>query len=479
MNLPHRLRALPILGMVLAAVPQAFGQSAAPFKDWSASLALQAATWGAPLVTMYALRHRDAVGRDAKAAPNSVWRMEDISTPELSVEQGYVTPNVNVIYGFGFLDLRQQPVVLEVPDSDNRYYMVEIVDMWTNAFAYVGGKTTGFKGGRFVLVGPAWSGTLPAGLKRIDCPTPWVLIQPRVHIYVDGRVDRPGAKRILDAIVSVGLAQYLGKPAPAAPAYRYLAPDPVDPRQSVSVLAFKDPLQFWDLLAEAMNENPPPQDQVTALLPMFRPLGIVLGKPWDRTKVPRPVLAGMTEAAQQIGSILAHLPVGRMDHYAFLPPPSMGNFGTDYLTRAVVARVGLTGNIPSEAVYWMYGLDGGGHELTGEKKYTLTFKEGIPYEKPGFWSITMYDEATNYTVPNPIHRYMLGSDSRDLKKNPDGSFTIYVQKDNPGPDKEANWLPAPPGRFYMIPRVFDPAPAAIQVLTDGSAWPIPAVVPAP
>jgi DNA sulfur modification protein DndE len=150
----------------------------AALKTWTYSLAMAAANYGAPLVTMYALRDNDAVGAKAKAKPNTVWRMEDISTPELSKEAGYVTPNVNVIYGFGFLDLRQEPVIVKAPDSNGLYYMVEICDMWTNAFAYIGGKATGYKGGAFALVGPGWKGELPAGVTRIDSPTPWVLIQP-------------------------------------------------------------------------------------------------------------------------------------------------------------------------------------------------------------------------------------------------------------------------------------------------------------
>ncbi|MGO8916202.1 MAG: DUF1254 domain-containing protein [Stellaceae bacterium] len=457
----------------------AAAERAALLREWSYSLALQAATWGGPLVTMYQLRYHDAVGPKAKAAPNSVWRMVDISTPELSKEAGYVTPNVNVIYGFGFLDLRQQPIILDVPDSNERYYMVEIVDMWTNAFAYVGGNATGYKGGKVALVGPGWKGTLPPGVRRIDCLTPWVLIQPRVHLYVDGKVDLPGARKILAAITPIGLAQYLGKPAPAAPSYDYAAPDAVDPNLPVSVLSFKDPLQFWELLAAAMTENPPPKDEIAALLPMFKPLGIELGKPWDRRKLSPPVLAAMSEAATRIGPMLAKIPAGRLDHFAFIPPPSIGNFGTDYLTRAVVARTGLTANTPVEAVYWGYVLDAEGHPLSGDRKYTLTFASDIPYDKPGFWSITMYDSANNYTVANPINRYMLGSDSRDMKKNPDGSFTIYIQKDDPGADKKGNWLPAPPGPFYLIPRAYVPKPAAMNLLADPSAWPVPAVVPVP
>jgi hypothetical protein len=104
------------------------------WKEWTYTLAVQAATWGGPLVTMYSLRYNDAVGAKAKARPNQIWRMENISTPELSKEAGYVTPNVNTVYGFGFMDLRREPIILSVPDSQGLYYMVEIVDMWTNAF---------------------------------------------------------------------------------------------------------------------------------------------------------------------------------------------------------------------------------------------------------------------------------------------------------------------------------------------------------
>ncbi len=447
------------------------------FDEWAYSLALQAASWGGPIVTMYALRYNDAIGPDAKARPNSIWRMEDVSTPDLSREAGYVTPNVNVIYGFGFMDLSREPIILEAPDSNGRYYMVEIVDMWTNAFAYVGGKATGYKGGKFALVGPGWEGDLPSGVQRIDCPTPWVLLQPRVHIYVDGKTDLPGAREVLESIHTVALAEFTGKPALAPLQYDYPAPVAANPDLPVSVLDYKDPLQFWELLMAAMNENPPPQDQITALLPMFKPLGLELGKPWDRSILGPEIFATMSKAAKNIGQILAHLPAGRIYKGALIPPPSIGNFGTDYMTRAVIGRIGLTANTPNESVYWMYTLDNKGQPLTGANKYAMTFKEGIPFYEPGFWSITMYDAANNYTVPNPINRYMLGSDTPEIKKNADGSFTIYIQTESPGKDKESNWLPAPPGRFYLTPRAYAPKPETIRILTDPESWPVPEVVP--
>lgn len=437
----------------------AAGQS---LKEYSYSLSIQAATYGAPLVTMYALRDHDA----AKAAPNSLWRMENISTPKLSQEAGYVTPNVNVIYGFGFMDLRGGPVLLSVPDSQNRYYMVEIVDMWTNAFAYVGGVATGYKGGRYALTGPGWKGELPHGVQRIESPTPWVLLQPRVNIYKDGKIDLEGAKKILHEIRTTSLT-------PPSPTH-YPSPNAVNPDLPVSALQYKDPLQFWELLMTAMNENPPPQDQITALLPLFAPLGLKLGQPWDRSKVPPEVLESMREAAAKIGALLSSYPFGTAYHGAFIPPPTIGNSGTDYLIRAIVARVGLTANTPTEAIYWMYTQDTDQKPLTGANNYTMTFKEEIPYQPPGFWSITLYDHTNNYTVPNPINRYMLGSDT-PLQKNPDGSFTLYIQHESPGKDKESNWLPAPAGPFYLIPRSYAPKPEVVKLLTDINAWPLPVV----
>jgi hypothetical protein len=236
---------------------------------------------------------------------------------------------------------------------------------------------------------------------------------------------------------------------------------PSNPDLPVSALDFKDPLQFWDLFSVAMNENPPPQDQITALLPMFKPSPVVR--------------EALTQAAQDIAPMLAKLPLGSIVPGAFIPPPTIGNSGTDYATRAYIARVGLTANTPYEAVYWGNVLDRDGNFLQGENKYEMTFKQEIPHIKPGFWSITMYDSDSDYTVSNPINRYMLGSDT-PLKKNSDGSFTIYIQHDNPGPDKESNWLPAPTGRFYLIPRAYAPTPTTINILSDPKSWPVPAAV---
>ena len=449
-----------------AGVPPA---QAKALEDWSYSLALQAATWGSPAVIMYALRDHDATGPKSKAPPNGLWRMENTSTPELAQKSGYVLPNLSVIYGFGFLDLRREPVILTLPDSAGLYYMVETVDMWTNAFAYPAGADAGYKGGKVAYVAPGWKGELPPGIKRIDAPTPWVLIQPRVHLPQESGLD--AARKVLAEIKPQTLSEYLGKPAPAAPKDNYAVPNFINPKLPVSTLDFKDPLQFWEVLSAVINENPPPKDEIAAVLPMFAPLGIELGKQWDRTKVNPIVLKAMSRAAVDFPKIFATLPMGRPLNGWFIPPPTMGVYGTDYSIRAYVARNGLTANTPKEAVYLQAVLDGADQPLTGTKQYTMTFKEPPPFNEPAFWALRMFDATNYYPVPNPINRYVLGSDFPNMKKNADGSVTIYLQNKSPGKDKEANWLPAPAGPFMLILGTYAPGKALIE----GTYVPPPAV----
>src|SRR5262249_38477359 len=160
--------------------------------------------------------------------------------PEVVRQTGYVTPNVNVLYGYGFVDLRREPVVLGVPDSHGRYYVVQMVDMWTNSFAYAGGAATGYGGGKFSLVAPGWRGSLPAGVTRIEAPTPWIELQPRV--FVKDQADLAAAKAVLDRITIAGLAEYEGRAAPPEPAYDYEIPQ-LDRNIASSKMPFKDPTQ--------------------------------------------------------------------------------------------------------------------------------------------------------------------------------------------------------------------------------------------
>lgn len=443
--------------------------------EYSYSLALQAATWGLPIVIMYNLRYNDALKPDAKSKPNSIWRLENIATPSLSEEAGYVTPNANVIYGFGFLDLTKEPIILSVPDSHNRYYMVQILDMYTNSFAYVGGVATGYKGGTYALVGPNWKGKLPAHITRIEAPTPWILIQPRVHVV--NEADLSGAQKVLNEITVKGMAEYMGQTPTPLPTYNFIVPKFTNPKLPVSAVDFKDPLQFWQILSAAINENPPPKDQISALLPMFKTLGIEYGKQWDAAKVSPVILESMKRAAQAIGPLNSNLPVGMNVNEWFIPPPDIGNAKANYYLRAVIARMGLTANIPREAIYFMTQKDSKSNNLLGHKKYTMTFNQLPPYIDPGFWSLTLYNVSNNYTVESPIHRYSLGSDNQ-IRLNADGSLTIYIQNTSPGKDKETNWLPSGEDgqSFYLILRSYVPGKAMVESLSDSTSFTVPAVI---
>ena len=466
----------PRRGAVQAPVPEGDTKGPSPeqvkaIKSWTGTLSVQAATNGAPLVAMYNLRATVAFGPKPKALPNQIWRMEDISTPKLAAESGYVSPNLDVVYGFGFADLGTEPVILNAPDSDGRYYMIEICDMWTNAFAYPAGGTSGYKGGKLALVGPGWKGTLPDGVKRIDCPTRWVELQPRVN--VKSEADLPAARKVLQAITLQGLAQYNGGPAPKQPAYNYELPK-MTPGVATSHMQFDDPLQFWSIFSAAMNENPPPQSEIDSMLPQFKYLGIVLGKQWKPEDVNPLILAEMKQAAAEIGDMaLGTMPLaGTLKNGWVIPPANTGYAGTDYLSRLCVAVFGLTANTSTQAIYYSGILDGNNQPMTGAKKYTLTLKEPMDYAKPvppGFWSVTMYDKVTNYTAANSINRYHLANYDT-LKKNSDGSITMYLQTQNPGADKESNWLPTPPGSFYLIFRNYAPAPEVSEALKDRATF---------
>jgi hypothetical protein len=440
---------------------------AADAPTWVLGLALQAATYAVPIVAMYNLRDSTCVGPGAKVPPNQIWRVEDIANPTIAAQARYVTPNVNVIYGFGFMELSQQPIILTAPDSRGRYYMIEICDMWTNAFAYVGGIATGYQGGTFALVQQGWQGELPEGVHRIECPTRWVEVQPRVH--VKDAADLPAAQSVLRGITVQGLAQYSGKPAPAPNAYRYDTPG-INRDVASSQMQFLDPLQFWEIFVAAMNENPPPESEIKSVLPQFEYLGIELGKPWRRERVNPTVLAQMKLAAAGIGPMMTSLLqiLGSSAKGWIIPPANVGMPGADYPGRAIVAVFGLTANTPTEAIYYSAFADGHGQPLTGAKRYTMTFSAPMEYIKsipPGFWSMTVYDAATGFSVANPINRYALGSDD-SLTRKADGSFTLSLQHERPSSDHEANWLPTPAGRFYLILRNYAPVAEIAAALKD-------------
>lgn len=378
-----------------------------------------------------------------------------------------VRANVDTLYSSAFLDLRAEPIVLSVPDTKGRYYLMPMLDAWTNVFASPGKRTTGTKAARFAITGPGWSGTLPAGLTRIEAPTNMAWIIGRTQ--TNGPGDYAAVHEVQEGFTLVPLSS-LGKPY--TPPEGVVDPGldmktaPVDKLKAMSSTA------FFDRLAMLMKDNPPPASEAPVLAKL-RAIGIVPGEKFDPSKLDPAVARGLEQALpvalQKL--LAASKQTGAPVNGWRVPSMILGSYGTDYGTRAVVALVGLGANLPEDAVYPSAYVDGEGQPLNGAHRYVIRFAPGSTPPVQAFWSITLYD-SNSFFVANPQNRYAVSS-WMPLAKNADGSLDIHVQQESPGKGKESNWLPAPDGDFNVTLRMYWPNAQAPTIM-DGS-WQPPAV----
>lgn len=372
-----------------------------------------------------------------------------------------VRPNYDTLYSIVWFDLRAEPVVVSAPDSGGRYYMLPMLDMWTDVFAVVGSRTTGTREGHYALVAPGWQGDLPAGVERIDAPTPigWIIGRTQTN----GPADYAAVNAIQDGFVATPLSQWPGAPAPVE-----VEPDPsidmkTPPLDQVLSMSGAD---FFAYGCELMIGNAPHPTDQPVLARMAR-LGMRTGERFGAEGLDPAVAAAIAaapEAAQR--RMLATEPrlSPIVDGWA-LPTSGMGVYGTDYLRRAVVAKVGLGANLPEDAIYPVAYLDADGAAPSGDNDYVLHFAAGALPPADAFWSVTMYDQE-GFPVPNELERYAIG-DRDPLQYNDDGSLDILIQHDDPGDDRRANWLPSPRGPIGLTLRLYGPRPEAL----DGSWTP--------
>jgi len=374
-----------------------------------------------------------------------------------------VRPNADTLYSMLWFDVGGEPLVLTLPDTGARYHVIPIMDLWTDVFATLGSRTTGDAGGTFALVGPHWKGTLPQGVREIVSPTEvgWII----GRIQTNGASDYAHVHQLQAGFKAVPLSAW-GKPY-AEPAGR--ADPAVDMSPPVEQAARLDPGAFFALFAELMKRNPPHAADYAVLLRMER-VGLVAGRSFALEQAPEPVRRALTRAAPDaLKRVLEH---GRSRYVRregwSMPLGMIGIYGSDYLLRAFIAYAGLGALPPQEAIYPSCLADQSGQPLTGAARYVLHFdKAQLPPAK-AFWSLTMYG-ADQFFVDNPINRYAIG-DRDKLAFNADGSLDLYIQRESPGKDKEANWLPAAAGPFSMNLRLYLPKAEA----TDGR-WAPPAV----
>jgi hypothetical protein len=366
-----------------------------------------------------------------------------------------VRMNVDTLYSFAFLDLTTEPMILSVPDTNGRYYLMPLIDAWTNVFASPGKRTTGTKAGNFAITGPNWSGTLPAGMTEYKSPTNMVMVAGRTQ--ANGPADYAAVNAIQAKYKLTPLSAW-GKPYKAPPG----TVDPnVDMSAPVNQVGKMSAATYFQTLARLLKANPPPAADAPVVAQLAK-IGLVPGQDFDLAKQDPLVQKGLDGVVQKAFATLqaAAKKAGVVVNGWNQLPHDLANFGTDYGTRAVVALVGFGANLEADAIYPSAFVDGDSQPLNGANRYTLHFDKGQTPPANAFWSLTMYD-AQSFFVPNALNRYNIAA-WMPLKYNQDGSLDIYLQKHSPGKALESNWLPAPDGDFNVTNRIYWPKPEALD-----------------
>lgn len=374
-----------------------------------------------------------------------------------------VRPNFDTLYSSAWLDLTGGPVIVSAgADPDGRYYELPMYDMWTDAFAVPGQRTTGTAPGNWAVIPPGWQGTLPDGVDRIDAPTPYVWIIGRTQ--TNGPADYPAVHKIQNGFGLTPLSHWGGEPSrvPTAidPGVDMVTP-PLDQLNSMSAE------DFFNYGLGLLKLHPPHLTD-WSLIAQMRRLGLTAGA-WlaDLDPAVRSALhsapAAALQAMQRAFPRLAAVVNGWQMNI-----DTTGVYGNFYVKRAVVAMVGLGANSPEDAVYPVLMADAEGNPLAGENDYVLHFdKTELPPVR-AFWSVTMYD-AQGFQAANSLNRFAIG-DRDPLEYNGDGSLDLYIQHQSPGSGKEANWLPAPQGPLGATMRLYSPEASVLN-----GAWAPPAV----
>lgn len=400
-----------------------------------------------------------------KSPYNVFGHARELAGPEMK----FVSPNNDTLYTLAMCDVRGGPLVLNVPDTHDRYYVLQFVDAWTNNFAYIGRRATGTNEARYLLAAHDYQGDAPAGMRMVRAPSGVFAIVGR--IAVNGADDLPAAHALQDQFTLAPLTAYEGSSSPERVAG---VPQP-DAR-------VRDDCRWWEEFRAALAAFPPPPADAP-FLAMCQTLGLTSSvSPYINPdgELETILVAGQKAAEEKLEELVKtaakpvngwqntlrvfdynndYFEIGALDD----PQWKIADRKIAYATRAVAARAGLWGNHGYEANYQIIYVDADNQPLTGEHRYELHLPKPPPVD--AFWSLTMYDAREFYLVANPIHRYSIGDRTPGLSYGVDGSVTIYIQKDSPGADKESNWLPSPQtGNFRPVMRMYQPK----QPVLDGS-----------
>jgi hypothetical protein len=379
--------------------------------------------------------------------------------------KGVVRSNFDTLYSSAWLDLTKEPMIVSTAGTGGRYFLLPMLDMWTDVFASPGSRTTGTGAGNFLVTPPGWRPDLrdkfaeefklPQGTQRIEAPTPYVWIIGRTK--TDGPPDYDAVHKIQAGYKVTPLSEW-GKSANPVEAKIDPAVDmKTPPKIQVDTMSVG---KYFAYAAELLKTIPP---HITdePIIARMRKIGIEPGKSFDIDKIDpavRHALDGVAEDAQQL--ISWKIPtLARVVNGWSMNTDTMGVYGNYYLKRAIVSQVGLGANLPEDAIYPLNLGDESGKPLEGANKYVLHFDKGLTPPVDAFWSITLYD-SEGFQTANVLNRFAVSS-WMPFKYNADGSLDLYFQKESPGKDKEANWLPAPKAAFNITMRLYSPKSEAL------------------
>jgi hypothetical protein len=424
------------------------------------AIAREAYTYGYPLVDNYRIMYAYFINEkdpEYKAPFNQIKNIPRVYTPEDTTIQ---SPNSDTPYSMAGLDLRAEPVVLTIPAIEKeRYFSVQLIDLYTFNFDYIGSRTTGNDGGRYLVAGPHWKGDIPQGIKKVfRSETDFAIAAYRTQLF--NPEDLPNVEKVQAGYLVQTLSAFLGKPAPA-PAPRIDFYTPLSKEDEKSSLDFFKELNF-------ILQFCPTDTSEVQLMKRFARIGIGSGLKFDpdmmSQEVRQSIQDGMGDALKQLGEFIkTEIATGKVTtgelfgNRAFLK--------NNYLYRFAGTELGIYGNSEEEAMYPIYKVDSQGQPLNGAYRYIMYLAPGQFPPVNAFWSLTMYKLPASLLVANPLHRYLINSPMLPhLQHDAKGGVTIYIQAQSPGRDRESNWLPAPKGPFQLFMRLYWPKESAL----DGS-----------
>ncbi|GBE08395.1 MAG TPA: DUF1254 domain-containing protein [Gammaproteobacteria bacterium] len=363
-----------------------------------------------------------------------------------------VRPNFDTLYSFAWLNLTKEPMVVSTQDTHGRYFMLEMLGMWTDAFAVPGSRTSGNKAQHYAVVPQGWNGDLPKGMESIVAPTPYVWIVGRTQ--TNGVKDYEAVHKVQDGFKITPLSQWGGKNFAVDTFKNDPGVDMKTPpaKQVEAMVASK----YFSYGAELMKVNKPHVTDWSILARLER-IGIVAGESFDFAKASPVVKKALERAIVDTPRLMQKIfpTVAPVINGWQMNTSTMGVYGNSYMKRAIVALIGLGANQPEDAIYPINISDADGNPVEGNNQYVMHFTKAKLPPVEAFWSLTMYD-AAGFQVANKLNRFALG-DRDKLKYNADGSLDIYIQHKSPGKDRESNWLPSPDkGTLGLTMRLYAP-----------------------